>query len=115
MIGPTEITTRDTTNDSIIPELTKRRDDMRALVIVPVLKQQGKASATETPQANRSNESRLEEAIGLARAIDLTIVQGMIVPVNQPRPATLLGTGKMAEITALLDEHDAGLVIVDHP
>lgn len=115
MIGPTEITTRDTTNDSIIPELTKRRDDMLALVIVPVLKQQGKASATETPQANRSNESRLEEAIGLARAIDLTIVQGLIVPVNQPRPATLLGTGKMAEITALLDEHDAGLVIVDHP
>lgn len=34
------ITTRDTSNESIIPEQEKHRDDMRAVVIVPVLKQQ---------------------------------------------------------------------------
>lgn len=92
---------------------------MRAAVIVPVLKQarsrggQGDSSAAPAPQ--RSSEARLEEAIGLARAIDLEIVEGLIVPISQPRPATLMGTGKIEEIKALLDEKDAGLVIVDHP
>ena len=99
--------------------MEKRRDDMRALVMVPVLKQQraARASSTDTlpPAPRRSDEARLEEAMGLARAIDLTIVQGVIVTVSQPRPATLIGTGKIEEIKNLLDEHDAGLVIVDHP
>jgi GTP-binding protein HflX len=90
---------------------------MRALVLVPVLKQ-GKVQPLPDgapPAPNRSNEARLEEAIGLARAIDLTIVQGLIVTVSQPRPATLMGSGKIAEVKSLLDEFDAGLVIVDHP
>ncbi len=103
----------------MVPEAEKRRDDMRALVIVPVLKQvrpkAGQGDSSPAPAPQRSNEARLEEAIGLAKAIDLEIVQGLIVPVSQPRPATLMGTGKIEEIKALLDEHDAGLVIVDHP
>lgn len=96
-----------------------RRDDMRALVLVPVLKQQRAAQASQSdggiPAPRRSDEARLEEACGLARAIDLTIAQGLIVTVAQPRPATLIGTGKIEEIKQLLDSHDAGLVIVDHP
>ncbi len=90
---------------------------MRALVLVPVLKQVKAQPLPEgaPPAPSRSNEARLEEAIGLARAIDLTIVQGLIVTVSQPRPATLMGSGKIAEVKALLDEFDAGLVIVDHP
>lgn len=90
---------------------------MRALVLVPVLKQARAQPLPEgaPPAPSRSNEARLEEAIGLARAIDLTIVQGLIVTVSQPRPATLMGSGKIAEVKALLDEFDAGLVIVDHP
>jgi GTP-binding protein HflX len=92
---------------------------MRAVVMVPVLKQtrtrsgQAEPAAASAPQ--RSNEARLEEAVGLAKAIDLTITANLIVPVNEPRPATLIGTGKIEEIKALLDENDAGLVIVDHP
>ncbi|MBB4007956.1 GTP-binding protein HflX [Rhizobium taibaishanense] len=94
------------------------RDTMRALVLVPVLKQArgaDKGSGDLGPVTTRSNESRLEEAMGLARAIDLTIVKGLIVTVNQPRPATLIGSGKIEEIKAELDAQDAGLVIVDHP
>ena len=102
----------------MIPETDRRRDDMRAVVLVPVLKN-ARASRAAQPEAapvpQRSEEARLEEAIGLARAIDLEVVQGLIVQVSQPRPATLMGTGKMGEIKALLDQHDAGLVIVDHP
>ena len=89
---------------------------MRAVVIVPVLKKTGRQSA-DVPAATstRSDESRLEETIGLALAIDLTVVHGMIIPIAQPKPGTLLGTGKIEEIGHLLVDHDAGLVIVDHP
>ena len=85
---------------------------MRAIVIAPVLKGRTKPDPTVV---TRSDEARLEEAVGLARAIDLTIVASMLVPVSQPKPGTLLGSGKIEEIKAALDEHDAGLVIVDHP
>lgn len=65
--------------------------------------------------STRSSESRLEEATGLARAIDLTIGGRQIIQVTQPKPATLIGSGKIDEVCQLLDESDAGLVIVDHP
>jgi GTPase len=90
---------------------------MRAVVVVPVLKQaRNKASQNDAAiTTSRTPESRLEEAKGLALAIDLDVTSGVIVQINDPRPATLMGTGKMQEIRALLDEFDAGLVIVDHP
>ncbi|HTO30353.1 MAG TPA: GTPase HflX [Pararhizobium sp.] len=89
---------------------------MRAVVIVPVLKKTGKQSADIiAAPSTRSDESRLEETIGLALAIDLDVVHGMIVPVAQPKPGTLLGSGKIEEIGHLLSEHNAGLVIIDHP
>lgn len=53
--------------------------------------------------------------MGLAAAIDLDIVSGLVVPVSQPKPATLIGSGKIDEINALLQAENAGLVIVDHP
>ncbi len=110
---------REPTGGSVVPdEPKKRRDDNCAVVIVPVLKppRGAKAAAAETPPPPfRSSESRLEEAKGLALAIDLDVVEGLIVQVNDPRPATLIGTGKIEEIKQILDERDAGLVIVDHP
>jgi GTPase len=91
---------------------------MRAVVLVPVLKQArtGKSGGADAAIAtSRSSESRLDEATGLALAIELDVVSGSIVLISEPRPATLLGTGKISEIRALLDEFNAGLVIVDHP
>ncbi|WP_026623318.1 GTPase [Ensifer sp. WSM1721] len=110
------ITKRDSKSSSIIPELERLRDDTRAVVVVPVLKKTGKPSADVLTQPiTRSDESRLEEATGLALAIDLDVVHGTIVPVAQPKPGTLLGSGKIEEIGHILSEKDAGLVIVDHP
>ncbi|WP_457583022.1 GTPase HflX [Ensifer canadensis] len=89
---------------------------MRAVVIVPVLKKTGRQAAeTLSATSTRTDESRLEEATGLARAIDLNVVHGAIISVAQPKPGTLLGTGKIEEIGHILVEQDAGLVIVDHP
>lgn len=89
---------------------------MRAIVLVPQLKatKENRERALPLP-VSRTIEAKLEEAKGLAYAIDLDVTRGLIISLNQPRPATLFGSGKIEEIGALLDEDDAGLVIIDHP
>ena len=37
-----------------------------------------------------------------------------IVPLPQPRPSTLFGSGKVAQIGDLIAEHEIGLAIIDH-
>ena len=63
----------------------------------------------------RSPEARLEEAIGLAEAIDLKVVFAEVALVSNPRPATLIGSGRVEAIAAKLKASDPrpGLVIVD--
>ncbi len=62
----------------------------------------------------RSGDERLVEAVGLAAAIDLDLVASATIPVAKARPATLIGAGKVDEIKALVDEHELGLIVVDH-
>ncbi len=61
-----------------------------------------------------SPEDRLEEARGLAEAIELDVVEGLIVPVPNPKAGTLFGSGKVDELAALVGEREIGLVIIDH-
>jgi GTPase len=63
--------------------------------------------------SGRQVEGRLEEAIGLARAIDLQVVSAGIVSLGSVRPATFLGKGKVEEIAGLTRAETAGLVFVD--
>jgi GTP-binding protein HflX len=94
---------------------------MRALVLVPDLKRAPRARADQTGAPVRSAvpqhsiTDRLSEATGLAEAIDLDVVQSLVVPVPNPRPATLFGTGKVEAFRVLIGAHDIGLVIIDHP
>ncbi|MPZ58649.1 MAG: GTPase HflX [Rhizobiales bacterium] len=62
---------------------------------------------------SRAPEARLDEALGLARAIDLTVVNSGIVPLQQIRPATFVGKGKVDEIAGLAKSEAAGLVVMD--
>jgi GTP-binding protein HflX len=64
-------------------------------------------------EGGRNLESRLEEAVGLAKAIGLHIASAGIVPVAALRPATFLGKGKVEEIAGLVRVEEAGLVFVD--
>ncbi|MFN0023088.1 MAG: GTPase HflX [Parvularculaceae bacterium] len=66
-------------------------------------------------ERRRTPEARLEEACGLAEAIDLKVLLREIVSLVEPKPATLIGTGKVEAILASLDARDPrpGLVIVD--
>ncbi len=61
-----------------------------------------------------SVEDRLAEAVGLARAIQLDVAAAEIVPLPVPRPSTLFGSGKVAELGELIAAQEAGLAIVDH-
>src|SRR6516162_3883456 len=66
-----------------------------------------------SPNAGRSPAARLEEAVGLARAIDLDVVQAGTVPMTDIRPATFLGRGKVDELAGLVASLPAQLVIMD--
>jgi GTP-binding protein HflX len=61
----------------------------------------------------RTAEERLEEAVGLAGALDLEVRQGLVVPLRAPTPATLFGSGKVEEIGALCGELGVDVVVVD--
>jgi GTP-binding protein HflX len=80
----------------------------RAIVLVPITR------GRDDRLAARDAAARVEEAEGLARAIDLDVAAGIAVPLASFRPATLFGTGKVEEIGKKVEADKAGLVIVDH-
>jgi GTP-binding protein HflX len=71
------------------------------------------APAGTKRDSSRSAEARLDEAVGLARAIDLDVLESGIVPVAAVRPATYIGSGKVEEIAGLIKSLKAGLVVMD--
>jgi GTP-binding protein HflX len=70
-------------------------------------------SASREGQGFRAPAARLEEAVGLAHAIDLDVAEAGIVPLNEVRPATYIGSGKVEEIAGLVKSLDVGIVVVD--
>ena len=75
-----------------------------ALIIHPV--RSGSAQSRD-PQA------RLEEAVGLAQALDLEIAETLIVPLRGKTPATLFGSGKVEELRLLCEVEEIDVVVVD--
>ncbi len=85
------------------------RQAARALVLHPYVKRRdGKASAPR-----RAPEARLEEAVGLARAIGLAIVLAEVTALSGGRPGTLFGAGKVAELKDFIAAEKIELVVVD--
>jgi GTP-binding protein HflX len=89
----------------------------KGVVLEPVLasdtrRVRGRGSDAAPP---RSPEARLDEALGLARAINLDLRASGLVPLPRPRPATLFGSGKVSELEGLMRAEGVDLVIVDHP
>lgn len=92
------------------PDDDFRAEDLsldHAIVLNPLM--------TRDPSSLRSPEEKLDEAVGLTAAIDLTVVHAMTVQIAEARPATLFGAGKVEEIRELLDADSPrpGLVIVN--
>jgi GTPase len=97
---------RDTRSDRLSPPGSATG---RALVIEPSLRRAGGRAAN----AERTPGAKLDEAVGLARAIDLNVEQAGIVAFNVLRPATYLGKGKVEEIAGLVKTFEAGIVVMD--
>ena len=64
-----------------------------ALVVHPV-RAQGRGSVNRL----RDPAARLEEAVGLAEALDVVICGAQVTPLRTAMPATLFGKGKVTEI-----------------
>jgi GTP-binding protein HflX len=75
----------------------------RALVAYPHLR----------GRSGQDPEARLEEAKGLAMAIGIVVADSFIVPLREPRPATLFGEGQVQNIATACEQSEAELVIVD--
>jgi GTP-binding protein HflX len=61
----------------------------------------------------RSIEARLEEAVGLARAIHLDVVRAETARISRPRPATLFGEGTVEHLRECIKDDAIELVVVD--
>ena len=88
----------------------------RTLVIGPYLTSRAAArrAASGSPESNlRDFDARLDEAAGLAAAIDIVVVSALMIPIAAPRPATFIGTGKIEELHAYVDAEDISLIVVD--
>lgn len=78
----------------------------RTLVVHPALKLSPSADA-------RHPQDRLEEAVGLARAIELDVVDARVVALGAQRPSTLFGKGKVEELGDFIAAEAIALVIAD--
>ena len=84
----------------------------RAGVFVPVFFARGPAA---TLNAVHVPEARLAEALGLAEAIDLQVVASGLAPLRAIRPATLIGTGKVAELRGIVEAEHIEVMVIDYP
>ena len=91
------------------------------MVLAPVIPSQaaGKRQARSRNEVvaavqMHSPQARLEEANGLAQAISLDTLYSEIITLKTPRPATLIGEGKIDELKTIIDQKHIELVIVDH-
>jgi GTP-binding protein HflX len=65
-------------------------------------------------------EQQLDEAVGLAQAINLKVVHAETIPLQKPRPATLFGTGAIKRLGDLIHEYysnrtEISVIIIDAP
>ena len=108
-----ELRRRDQASDLLSP-VASGGETGRAIVIEPWVKTSPRRNVGAQASA-RTPEARLEEAVGLARAIDLAIVQAGLVTLSDIRPATYIGKGKVDEIAGMVKSLSASVVVMDCP
>jgi GTP-binding protein HflX len=81
----------------------------RCLVIHPVLR----SNAPARSDGARTPEMRLEEAVGLARAIALDVVAAEIARTSAWRPSTLMGAGTVKRFAELVTEKEIAVAVID--
>ncbi len=66
-----------------------------------------------TGDGGRLPESQLDEAVGLAQAIELDVVHAEAVPLAKRRPSTLLGEGTVERLGAVIAAEEVTVAVVD--
>ena len=69
--------------------------------------------ARRTEEDSYGERSRLDEARGLAAAINLNVLHAEIVTLAKPNPATFLGEGTVLRLADFIKEHKVELAVVD--
>lgn len=87
--------------------------ETRAYVVGPYATRRGAGRGGAGDDNQRSPEARLDEAVGLAAAIDLQVVEAIPVMLAALRPATYLGKGKVEELAERIKIEEIGLVVMD--
>jgi GTP-binding protein HflX len=82
------------------------------MVVEPYLRRRA-ARGVVRAESERTPAARLDEAVGLARAIDLEVVEAGLAPLGEIRPATYLGKGKVDELAGLVKGQEVGIVVMD--
>jgi GTP-binding protein HflX len=96
------------------------RIETRAIVLHPILpsapppRKPVLAERAAIPDHLVPPDAQLEEAVGLARAINLDIAQSGCIRLSKLRPASLFGQGKVEELKGIIEAERVGLVIVGH-
>jgi GTPase len=98
---------------SLTPEQARAQATL-ALVIGPYpVKSRSSRDGIKPTLYAREAQARLQEAVGLAAAIEINVIEAQLAPLSTLRPATYLGKGKVEELAALIAERDIELVIMD--
>ena len=84
--------------------MDRRSRPERTLVVHPV---------RNGEDAIRSSQARLDEAVGLARALDLEIVEAQSVALRRPTPATLFGKGRVEALKLEAAALTVDVIVVD--
>ena len=64
--------------------------------------------------SGRCPQDALEEAVSLAKAAGLRVVEAQICSLSHPNPKSLIGKGWCEDVKAALASHDAKLTLINH-
>jgi GTP-binding protein HflX len=81
-----------------------------AIVVHPL-----RPAAGRPAPSDRDGAARLEEIVGLSAAIRLDVRHTELLRLRSPSPATLLGKGQVERLAALVQAHQAELLVIDAP
>ncbi|MEA5032813.1 MAG: GTPase HflX, partial [Sphaerochaeta sp.] len=80
-------------------------DQLQTKAFVVVIRPQG--------EEIRRSQARLEELLSLVQTMGAEIVSSLVIPLRETNAATLIGSGKVAELDALAKEAGADCIIFD--
>jgi GTPase len=113
--GRQHISVYETRDDGVLFQM-EDRPPARAAILLPWLKNYPythDGRQTKQAEPSRSADARMQEAIGLALAIDLEIAFFETVKFDKNRPSTLFGKGKVEDLKTRLKTEEIELVVVD--